>query len=393
MLSVDMDHVQVPEWSVAEVVMWVNKAGFKDYSDAFLQSEVDGDILLMLTDANIRDDIGIKNGILRKRFLRELKKLKKNADYSCSEGGTTSNFLARISPDFRSYTYNLISHDLTYDYMLRLDPVSLEDMLKYAGVDSAIHRHKIVEAVCNEMDEESSLVDASLVYMEPATTSMTNSVADIDVYISYPKAGGAELASLIAMQMQLRGLSVVTDAHDAACNSAGVNDALLAQVRRARAYVIVLPAGGLNACLHPAAGGHNSRLHAELVAAQQAECNIIPVTCEFRWPDASDLPEEIRPLCHFNGVAWVHDYQDACCDKLEKFIRQEPSLSSGASVRADSPVTLSGIGRSGRSTPRGSTPCLVSPYLKQRGIPIGGGLQPKNRTMSIDSAIGSASLL
>merc|ERR1719244_668781 len=163
-----LESAQVPEWSVNDVVMWVNKAGFQEYSRAFEESAVDGDILLMLTDANIRDDIGIKNGILRKRFLRELKKLKKNADYSCSEGGTTSNFLARISPDFRSYTYNLISHDLTYDYMLRLDPVSLEDMLKFAGVDSAIHRHKIVEAICQEVDdEENSLAEDSLYASEP----------------------------------------------------------------------------------------------------------------------------------------------------------------------------------------------------------------------------------
>jgi len=338
---------QVPQWSVEEVVMWVNKAGFKEYSAAFRESAVDGDILLTLTDANIREDIGIKNGILRKRFMRELKNLKKNADYSCSDSGNTSNFLAKISPEFRSYTYNLISHDLTYDYMLRLDPGSLEDMLKYAGIESSIHRHKIVEAIIGE--DEDSVTDS--LYSEPTS----------DVYISYPRGGGAELASLISMQMQMRGFSVVTDAHDGTT----VSDLVLGQIRDARFYVLVLPSGALDQCL----ASSYCRLHTELVAALDAGCNIVPVTLDFQWPDPQELPEDIRALCYFNGVRWVHDYQTACIDKLEKFIRADPLL------RAESPYPKSGR----------STPSLLSPYTKQKGL--------RNRTMSIDSAIGSSTLL
>ena len=52
-------------------------------------------MLLQLTDIEIKDDIGIKNGILRKRFIRELKELKKTADYTSCDGGITANFLAR----------------------------------------------------------------------------------------------------------------------------------------------------------------------------------------------------------------------------------------------------------------------------------------------------------
>jgi len=344
---------QVPDWSVDEVVMWVNKAGFKEYSQAFKDSAVDGDILLMLTDANIRDDIGMKNGILRKRLMRELRNLKKNADYSCAEdGGTTSNFLAKISPEFRAYTYNLISHDLTYDYMLRLDPISLEDMLKYAGVESSIHRRRIIEAVCNE--DEDSIVDS--LYSEPAH----------EVYISYPREAGAALASLISMQIQLRGFSVMTEAHDGST----VSDDILEHIRESRFYVLVMPSGVLDLCLQ----GDQCRLHSELATALQADCKIIPVTADFQWPDPHLLPEDMRGLCYFNGVRWVHDYQDACIDKLDRFMRQD--------LRTESPFNLS---KSGRSTPRGSTPSLLSPLLKHRGL--------KTRTLSIDSAIGSVTLL
>ena len=69
---------QVPLWSVEDVVAWVSRAGFQEYSSAFNDCGVDGDMLLQLTDEEIKDDIGIHNGILRKRFIRELKELKKN---------------------------------------------------------------------------------------------------------------------------------------------------------------------------------------------------------------------------------------------------------------------------------------------------------------------------
>ncbi len=368
---------QVPEWSVDQVVAWVNTAGFHDYAAAFQESGVDGDILLMLTERNIREDIGIANGILRKRFLRELQALKKTADYSCCDGGTlTATFLSRIGSEFRGYTYNLVSHDLSLDYMQRLEAGALEDMLRYAGVESTIHRHKIVEAVFSCQDED-SLADS--LYSEPA--------ASTDVYLSYPRGeGGAELASLIAMQLRLRDLTVLSEAHD----GQHVSEAVLEQIRDSRYFVLVMPPGTLDACLGMAAeedsGGllqRAPRLYAEIVAALEADLNIIPVTLDFRWPDPAHLPADIRPLTHFNSVRWVHDYQDACIDKLEKFIRQESQQLLG---RNESPYGGGGGGAynrsSGRSTPFGSSSSLLlSPHFRHRGL--------GPRTVSIDSAIGS----
>lgn len=50
-----------------------------------------------------------------------------------------------------------------------------------------------------------------------------------------------------------------------------------------------------------------------------------------------ELPEDIRQITRFNGVRWVHDYQEACIDKVERFIKGElnrmPSLGSTASIR------------------------------------------------------------
>ncbi len=42
-----------------------------------------------------------------------------------------------------------------------------------------------------------------------------------------------------------------------------------------------------------------------------------------QFPDPDELPDDIRALCYFNAVRWVHDYQEACLDKFERFIRGE----------------------------------------------------------------------
>jgi len=357
---------EVPLWTVEDVESWVTRVGFQDYAVTFRDCGVDGDMLLQLTDQEIKDDIGIGNGILRKRFVRELRDLKKNADYTSCDGGLMANFLNRISTEFRVYTYNLFLKELTLDFMRRLNDADLEDMLKDAGVDSAIHRHKIIDAVLSPDDD--SFVDSF--YSEPS----------FDVYISYPigdkdkkRQGGAELASLIKMQLEMRRFSVFSDPHD----SAILSEAVLSQIKDSRYFVLVLPPGALDSCLQDSAG--NDRLHTEIAAALAADTKIIPVTADFQWPSPEELPDDIRALSYFNGVRWVHDYQDACIDKLERFIRGETLL------RVDSPHSYSrgGItrsrGDSGRSTPSTSSPLLMQKFLK-------------HRTVSIDSALGSQSI-
>lgn len=58
---------QVPLWSAEDVEEWVKQIGFAQYSASFVESRVDGDLLLQLTEENLREDIGLTNGIKRKR--------------------------------------------------------------------------------------------------------------------------------------------------------------------------------------------------------------------------------------------------------------------------------------------------------------------------------------
>ena len=75
------DMAKVPQWDVDQVVAWVASAGFPEFCPVFRECGVDGDLLLMLSDKDCREDLGMSNGLLRKRFLRELQGLRKAADY------------------------------------------------------------------------------------------------------------------------------------------------------------------------------------------------------------------------------------------------------------------------------------------------------------------------
>lgn len=45
----------------------------------------------------------------------------------------------------------------------------------------------------------------------------------------------------------------------------------------------------------------------------------------FEWPEEFQLPSDIRPICYFNAVHWVHEYQEACIEKLDKFLKGDNS--------------------------------------------------------------------
>lgn len=343
-----------------DVTSWVTRSGFQDFAPAFQELRVDGDMLLQLTETEIRDDIGLMNGILRKRFMRDLKELKKTADYTSCDGGLMANFLNRISSEFKVYTYNLILKELSLDFMQRLTTTDMEDMLKDSGVESAIHRHKIIEAVLN-MDEESSFSDS--VYSEPT----------IDVYLSYSQSR-AELASLIKIQLEQRDpeLSIIDACHD---DKEAFSEDVSFMIKDSKYFVLVLAAGGLDSCISGRSG--RCRLFQEIKTALKTGLKIIPVTDEFQWPLAEMLPEDIRKLTSFNGVRWVHDYQEACLGKLERFIK-------GDLLRVESPYCLKKSG-SGRSTPLHTTPTpnISSPLLIHKFL--------KNRAVSIESNLGSQS--
>ena len=168
--------LQVPLWTVDDVACWVRQIGFETDLPAFIEAGVDGDLLLQLDEGNIRDDICIKNGIHRKRFLRELATLKRNANYSSIDSPNLAGFLAsKVGAEYRAYTYGLLRNDLCLELMQRLTETDLNDMLDEAGVKMAIHRHRIIEAIARE--DAATADDEEVAHFLSSRTSSGSSLA------------------------------------------------------------------------------------------------------------------------------------------------------------------------------------------------------------------------
>merc|ERR1711913_257755 len=140
-LSNNIQHTdRVPMWSVEDVCQWLQQTGFPELCQAFRQVGVDGDLLLPLREKEMTEDLEMTNGIVRRRFLRELRNLKRMSDYTCVDAEEIAEFLSGIQPDFREYTYNLYKADMTVESMVKLCYEDLTEMLTEAGVENKVHQ-------------------------------------------------------------------------------------------------------------------------------------------------------------------------------------------------------------------------------------------------------------
>ncbi|XP_037077589.1 LOW QUALITY PROTEIN: NAD(+) hydrolase sarm1-like [Pollicipes pollicipes] len=298
---------QVPLWSVEDVKEWVKQINFSQFADDFVRSRMDGDLLLRMTEDMLKDDIAMANGILRNRFMRELSNLKKMADYSSCDSTGLNTFLQSISPEFSVYTYPMLTCGVDKDCLRYLT----DEQLQFeCDISNSIHRLRIHEAIKNESapPEVSEDMDKTL-----------------DCFISYRRSNGSQLASLLKVHLELRGFSVFIDVERLEAGKFDNN--LLNSIRQAKNFILVLTPSALDRCIQDY--DQKDWVHKEVYAALQSKCNIIPIIDNFQWPEADELPEDIKSVCTFNGVRWIHDYQEACVDKLERFMRGELNRSDG----------------------------------------------------------------
>ncbi|CAG0888489.1 unnamed protein product [Cyprideis torosa] len=310
---------QVPLWTSEDVCEWIKQIGFGTYTERFLKSRVDGDLLLQITEDDLKDDIKIDNGILRRRFMRELDQLKKVADYASCEGRELNEYLCTLDPELAVHTYGILKAGLRRS--LLKSNFMVEDILaQECGIRNGIHRLKLIDAIAKE---EMSLNDTSVDENKP-----------LDVFISYRRSTGSQLASLLKVHMQLRGFSVFIDVERLEAGKFDNN--LLQSIRQAKHFLLVLTPNALDRCI----GDDQTKdwVHKEIVAALEAKCNIIPIIDNFQWPETEKLPEDMRAVCYFNGVRWIHDYQDACVEKAIRFmtgVEQNLSGSRGNLLNAN----------------------------------------------------------
>lgn len=293
---------QVPLWSVDDVKEWVKQINFATYAENFQKSGVDGDLLLQITEENLKEDIGIKNGILRKRFLRELAHLQRITDYSAVDQCKLTDFLESIGQVYLQYVYNMLNSGVDEQ---TLKTLTEEQLMHECKIDNSIHRWKILQSVKTLRDAESTEL------------TQGDSGKNLDVFVSYRRSTGSQLASLLKVLLQMRGFSTFLDIERLEAGKFDCN--LINSIRQAKHFILVLTPSALDRCI----GDDECKdwVHREIVEALKSNCNIIPVISNYELPEPEQLPADMRAVCSFNGIRWIHEYQDACVEKLDRFMK------------------------------------------------------------------------
>ncbi|XP_041379033.1 NAD(+) hydrolase sarm1-like [Gigantopelta aegis] len=304
---------QVPLWTVPDVVYWVSQVGFAEYCSQFEIAQVDGDLLLILTDEDLQDGLGMKCSIVRKRFLRELKSLKITADYSACDTTGLDNWLMGLFPDLSQYTYNMLRQGVD-KYMLHC--LSEEELRNECGITNSIHRRKIIQHMDEIVEQTCDMTSFGPLPVSDLSASLGNGMRCIDVFLCYRRSSGSQLASLLKVHLQLRGFTVFLDIDRLRAGKFDEN--LLHSIQLSRNFIIILTHDAVDRCV----GDIHTEdwVHKEIVTALASNTNIVPIMDNFEWPPLEKLPQDMHNLVRFNSVRWVHDYQDACVDKLEAFL-------------------------------------------------------------------------
>ncbi|KAL8580973.1 hypothetical protein ACOMHN_017539 [Nucella lapillus] len=321
---------QVPLWTTEDVIQWVSQVGFGDYREGFQACQVDGDLLLRLTETELVDSIDMGCAITRKRFLRELRDLKMSADYTSCDPTKLGDWLVEVGPEFAQYTYQMIQAGVDKQTLRSL---SHDHLSGDCAINNGIHRMKILGKIEELRSVVSSPTTAPCDCLAGEVSKKSKKA--IDVFISYRRSNGSQLASLLKVHLQLRGFTVFIDIER--LRAGKFDESLLESVRQANSFIIVLTPNALDRCI----GDEEKKdwVHKEIVAAMESGLNVIPLIDNFHWPPTEKLPADMRNLPFFNGVRWIHDYQDACVDKLESFMRGE----RGGSLRT-APLSSSSCG-------------------------------------------------
>ncbi|MEI8371838.1 MAG: TIR domain-containing protein [Planctomycetota bacterium] len=144
--------------------------------------------------------------------------------------------------------------------------------------------------------------------------------ANCDVFISYRRQGGSELAQLVYKDMKARGYRVFMDVRE--LPSGHFDDELRRQVGGAQDFVLLLTPGSLDRCIQSG----EDWVRQEIALALKLKLNIAPLMARgFQFPDSEKLPAELRDLPRHNAKEYSHDDSDGALARLRGMLTSKPS--------------------------------------------------------------------
>ncbi len=118
-----------------------------------------------------------------------------------------------------------------------------------------------------------------------------------DIFISYRREGGLEMADSIYQRLVNAGYSVFLDLEQ--LNSGKFNTKLLRVIEQCKDFILVLPPHALKRC-----DESDDWVRLEVEHAIKTNKNIIPIMLRgFSWPSSEELPETLKDLPNYNGIS------------------------------------------------------------------------------------------
>lgn len=129
-----------------------------------------------------------------------------------------------------------------------------------------------------------------------------------DVFISYRRDGGYEMARLIYEHLKQNGINPFFDLEE--LRSGPFNEKLYSEIEKSENFLLILPPNSLERCQ-----SKTDWLRLEIEHAIKNQKNIIPVMMKnFTWP--SNLPKSIEIISKYNGLEMSREYFNASILKI-----------------------------------------------------------------------------
>jgi len=207
-------------------------------------------------------------------------------------------------------------------------PMLDDGLLEAMGVTHPVHRLSIVNAVRRLLRTEGAAAATTPAEGAGAAEAAEETPAALrsqprrrfDVFLSYRRQGGSQLAQLLKIYLEAAGLVVFMDTDTLGRGDFVEN--LKDCLRSSRNVVSICTKGALDRCCDPVEGpGDFVRI--ELALAREGGINVVPVFHEFNFEIRDKLPAETRHAIGQNGVMWQHEYSTACVDRLCRLLLTE----------------------------------------------------------------------
>lgn len=265
-------------WTIEDVWAWVGSQPFRQYRTHFRDALVCGRLLLSLDDAELQA-IGVAHRVHRRAIGIALEDLKAAHGMSSVSAGSVS----LLSP-----------------------PRHLISPTSSTGREGTPH----------EGEQGTPLAGMLSPLSRAGSAQSSASSYRYDVFISYRRAGGADFAQLLKLQLRALGLEVFLDVEN--LGTGDFSDQLVESIHTSRAVLLVWTKGCMDRFLGDSDPSCTDFVRMEYAQALRLKKTVVPVYKEdFVFPGEAQLPADVRGVMRLNAVRWSPEYREACVAKLK----------------------------------------------------------------------------